>query len=62
MRPVITERRELTNTAPALTSLAYFTLILKSWVTVSHKASIALFIVSDIRTMEITKLKAIHSK
>ena len=60
--PVMTDTKALTSTAPALTSFAYFTFILKSCETVSQRASIALLIVSEIKTIEITKLIAIHSK
>ena len=59
--PVITETNALTNTAPALTSFAYLMFTLYSRDTVSHRASIALFIVSETNTTEMTKLIAIQS-
>jgi len=61
INPVIIETKALTKTAPALTSLAYLIFTLYSTETVSHNASIALLIVSDIKTIDITKLNAIQS-
>lgn len=59
--PSITDNIALTNTAPALTSLAYLILTLYSLDMVSHTASITLLKASDINTRLIKNATDIQS-